>query len=686
MFPALAAVLLVAAVGRTHPPVQTEDDREEAYARYLNIRQYVRGDRVEPHWLEDGDRFWFVDRGTGRRSQRRLVDPRSDTVGDLSSREARSLPLVPQPAPRRTLPPPAEPFPAPDGSRSVRNVAGSVLLELADGSASEMLIDEGRDEVIWSVTGPAWSPDGRHLAVVQVDTRQVHEVPIVDYSEALEKVTMARYAKTGDAMGEMDVFVVDVDSGRRVRLDAGADRERYLFFVGWRKDGSEVLFLRLSRRADRLDLMAADPETGTSRVVLTERQETFVGGLDFIVGGWVDQVTPLADGERFLWLSERDGWRHVYLYDFEGRLIRRLTEGEFPVLRVAAVDEERERVYFTANGEERLYDTHLYAVGLDGRGFTRLTDTVGHHAVELSPSNRYFVDTHSTPSRPTVVELRSVDGERIRVLSRAGTEGLEELGWRPGEEFVVKAADGETDLYGVLYRPYDFEPTRSYPVVEVIYQGPFITMVPHTFVSPNPLSILARALAQAGFVTFIVDGRGTTGRSKAFQDAVFKRIGQVEIPDHVATLRQLGASRPWMDLDRVGIFGHSWGGYFALHAMLTAPDTYHVGIASAPGDLTEAPPINEPYMRLPADNPEGYARGSNPGLAANLEGKLLLVHGTADTNAPFSTTMRMVAALVEAGKPYDLLVYPQASHSFQGRLRLYNFDALLRYFREHLWP
>jgi dipeptidyl aminopeptidase/acylaminoacyl peptidase len=286
--------------------------------------------------------------------------------------------------------------------------------------------------------------------------------------------------------------------------------------------------------------------------------------------------------------------------------------------------------------------------------------------------------------RPPVTELRDAEGELLLTLAEGDISELEAAGWIPPEEFVVKADDGETDLYGILYKPPGFDHAQRYPVIDFIYAGPFTTMVPHSFAPRSYVWLRAMMLAQAGFVTFVVDCRGTTERGKAFQDASYGRIGQIEIPDHVATLRQLAAERPWIDMERAGITGASWGGYFALRGMLTAPDVFRVGVAMAPGDLTESPPINEPYMGLPEDNPEGYAAGSNPALAGKLEGRLLIMHGTADVNAPFSTSMRMAAALIRAGKLHDMAVFPQADHYFQGPNMRYVNECLFSYFKEHL--
>lgn len=385
-------------------------------------------------------------------------------------------------------------------------------------------------------------------------------------------------------------------------------------------------------------------------------------------------------------MSERDGWEHLYLYSIDGTLIRRLTEGTFPVVKVVAVDEKGGWVYFTAHGDrQRPYDAYLYRVNLAGKDFKRLTEAPGQHEIQFAPSKQFFSDSYSNLDRPPVVELRRADGTLLQTLARANIDALKELGWKPPEEFVVKAADGVTDLYGILYKPYDFDPNKKYPVIERIYAGPQIAYVHRRFTDVGDPNLYA--LAQLGFIVFMVDGRGTPERGKAFQDVGYGNFGRHEIPDHVAALKQVAATRPYMDLSRVGIFGHSWGGYFALRALLLAPDVYHVAIASAPAVDVAFEEYYEPYMGLPQKNKEGYEYGSSLRLAGNLKGKLLLIHGTSDINVPFSHTMKMVETLIRAGKPYDLIVLPEIPHGFiTGTSYRYWRDAIRHYFQEHLKP
>ena len=291
---------------------------------------------------------------------------------------------------------------------------------------------------------------------------------------------------------------------------------------------------------------------------------------------------------------------------------------------------------------------------------------------------QFFVVSHSTPSRPPVTELRRADGSLVRLLSEANVEALDELAWRPPEEFVVKAADGETELHGVLYRPFDFDPEKKYPVIDIIYARHQRSIIPTSFTS-NWWGVPAQALAQLGFITFIVEGRGTSERGEAFHNAIYGKVGRVEIEDHVAALRQLAAERPYMDLDRVGIMGNSYGGYAAIRALLIAPDLYRVGVASAP-------PIHPGPLFLgpPEESEEAYRYASNLNFADRLEGKLLLIHGTADEYYPLSGTLQFIEALIQAKKPYDLMLMPDRGHFNLGGG--YWRETVRRYFQEHLKP
>ncbi len=723
-------------------------EREKMFQRFLNLESLVSGGRVAPQWMADGSSFWY---STGAPDNTVIfkVDPEANSktslfdvprlrnalelllghelpylglpfdsfeflddeaaikfqvvdqefICQLDDYQIAALPPLSAAEQSRTTPrcvrkaffalaPDVMELLSPDGCWFAGEKAHNIWLRATYDGREQQLTNDGVKDYSWDVESAQWSPDSLKLAVKKVDTRDVLRIPIVHWLKPTEEVEWEPYVKTGGPMPRTEIHIVDILSRRQIQVDIGDETDQFIWLVGWRKDGSEFLFYRRDGEWKKLDLMAADPTTGATRIVVSEVQETFVLGLEF---GFVQLLTLLEDGQRFIWRSERDGWAHFYLYDFNGTLVSRLTKGSFPVERVVAVDEEGGWVYFSAHAEERLYDTHLYRVDLEGKGFARLTEAAGQHDVCFSPSTKFFLDTHSNLDRPPVVELKRATGELLTMLSEANIDALDDLNWQPPEEFVVKAADGETDLYGVLIKPYDFDPSKKYPVIDCLYNGPFVTWAPRAFIDLKGSGMegthpVQQALAHLGFVVLMVDGRGTTQRGKAFNDVVFRNFGRNEIPDHVAALKQVAEERPYIDLDRVGIFGGSWGGYMTLRGMLLAPDFYHVGVAVYPvADLYDHPgPSIESYMGLPHNNREGYEYASNLKIAGNLKGKLLLVHGTSDVNAPFSSTMKMVEALTRAGKPYDLIVLPDLNHTWAGTSGAYMRNMVGRYFMEHL--
>ncbi|MGH2397404.1 MAG: DPP IV N-terminal domain-containing protein, partial [bacterium] len=638
-------------------PEAGQSEREAMYYRYLEFASLVKGGSVQPHWMADGSSFWCAE-GSPADTVIYKVDPKANTKTPLFDaarlRQVLTAVLGHEPPYRglpfaefsfvngekavkctvegkdvilqldtysvTQVPPPSEEEKGRLVPRAVRKgivrhgpdvmevlspdrrlFAGvkehNLWLRSTHDGRSVQITTDGIKDYEWDVEGARWSPDSFMLAVKKVDSRQVPYVPIVHSLKPIEEVEWIHYRRAGGPLPQTQLFIVDILSKRQVRIDIGEEPDQYLHILDWQPDGSELFFLRMNRTLKRLDLMAANPASGTARVILTEIQKTFVIGLQLYYGTWIEWLrlfTLLEDGRRFIWASERDGWNHLYLYTLDRSLLRRLTEGNFPVVRIEAVDEKTGWVYFTAHSDQqRPYDTHLHRVNLDGKGFVRLTDANSKRwrswasasspdTIQFALSKEFFLDTHSGVDQPPAVDLRRTDGTLLQTLSKANIDALKELKWTPPEEFGVKAADQKTDLYGVLYKPYDFDPNGKYPVIEEIYAGPYITQVPRTFT--EWLGVFHQALAQLGFIVFVVDGRGTPERGKGFQDLVYGNFGRHEIPDHMAALRQLAQQRPYMDLSRVGIFGHSWGGYFAIRAMLLAPDVYHVGIARAPSE------------------------------------------------------------------------------------------------------
>ena len=733
--------------------------REQRYQALVGrgVASLIKGGAVSPHWLADGNAFWYTESAgdsiaawrvdpvtntrtalfdTGRLRQAvaallgrdvsgrgvpgsnvsfreadhtvRLQVDGEDIVVDLATYQARRGPTLTRLERDRTTPrvvrtgfpqtvPDVSEVPSPDGRWFLGERDSNLWLRATADGREQALTTDGTVDQTWYVhPNPAlatfgsgsgnWSPDGSRVVVIRTDSRGVRSVPLVHWLKPVEEVEFRLNTKAGGPLAQSELWVVDIRSGQRVKLETGAERDTYLNLLGWTPDGSEVLFIRVNRTIQRLDFVAADPATGQSRVLLHETQRTFIKGITS--PGWGDLVTLLPKTKRFIALSERDGWDHLYLYDWQGQLVRRLTTGRWPVLNVSAVDENGGWVYFSGHDDPRhRYDTHLYRVGLDGEGMKRLTEEPGRHAAQFSPSRKFYLDTHSALDRPPVVELRAADGKLLQTVSRADISKLAALGWKAPEPFHVKAADDTTDLEGVIYKPFDFDPSRKYPVVVYLYGGPQMVLTPHGFPSGYD-DARSTAIAQLGFVVVTVDPRGTTERGKAFQDWIYGNWGRYVIPDHVATLKQLAATRPFMDMTRVGVFGLSWGGYHTLRAMVQAPETFQVGVAIASvADLDDDMALAiEPYMGLPQENRAGYDYASNLLLAGRMKGRLLMIHGTSDVNATFSATMKMVDALTEAGKPYDLMVVPEMNHG-PGPTRINYFEnAIRRYLVEHLHP
>ena len=555
-------------------------------------------------------------------------------------------------------------------------------IEIVNRAGEVVLGVPGEQYYEWRLPEKSWATDGSVALAWRLDSRRVHKLPIVEYEGALERARFVPLAKAGTPLPISELYVLDPKAREPRRIVFTAE-EGYTFLAGWRHGANEALLLHLSRDGKRLDLIGASPHSGEVRRILREeRRETFVADLGFYLGGWQRQVTPFKDG--FLWMSERDGWRHAYRYSSDGKLLNRVTRGRFPVHEILSTSRDgRHAVVLASANPAAPYDRLPYRVPLKGGELSRLSREPGVHRVTVSPTGRYLTSGSSTVERPTVREVLAADGSRSYRYEALDAGDLFASGYRPPEQFVAKAADGKTTLHGAIFKPYDFDPAKKYAVVHYVYGGPFATSVPHDFLGDAD-SNSASAIAQAGFVVVMVDARGSPGRGKAFQDVTYGRIGQIEIGDYVSAIRDAAATRPYMDLARIGITGHSWGGYFALRGILTAPEFYGAAYAGAPGALEEDAVVNEPNMGLQSSNPEGYKAGSNPALAAQLRGALKLMHGTSDTDASLSTTMLMAEALIAANKRFELLLMPGVGHSPTGAKRDYHHRDISLFFLKEL--
>lgn len=642
----------------------------DAFDRYMDWPSQIVGGCVKPVWHDDSG-FTFV------------VGGRTFAVAPVA-RTVQEIPGATAPSQTANAPDAFEGEVAPDRSVSLRAFAVSLEqygnIELIEGGSNFTLTIDGNALVQWEAPPGAWSPNGCTAVLLRVDHTHVHALPVVTF-DAIERVDFVPYAKAGTPGADTTVWLFD-RATRNVRAtDIVVNDGGLIVLARWSDTGGFAYLLQSTRDGKALSLLELDATTAKHRIVLCETNSTFVTGLDFLFWGSRFQFTLIPETRQFLWLSERTGIRQLFLYDTAGKCRKQLTNSSDPVDCVERVNAENATIYFTTLRAGVPFDRHLFSCDFEGKNLRQLTELPGNHAVEFSPCNRYFVDNHCSPLHAPTATLRAIDGEAVLRLSSADTTALVALGRNPPELCSVKADDGETDLFGAIYQPADFDSNCLYPVIDYINAGPFERSVPMTFL-PELQALQAEALAQLGFVVVIIDGRGLPGRSKAFQDFTYGRIGQCEIADHEHVIREVARERAFMNLDRVGVIGHSWGGYFALRAMLMSPDFFKVGVASAPGELTEHAMIMEPYMDLPARNPDGYAAGLNAPHAGKLKGKLLLAHGTSDANAPLSTTMRMVAALVAADVPHDLLLLPGEGHSLQ-RNRYWQ-RRVCEYFLENL--
>ena len=705
------------AQGASEASFTVRSSRAEQIANWPNL---IKDSLVTPRWLARGEQlvFWdangpdagtwvLVDASTGKKSP--LIDPQS-LRAQLSAINGEALDIPPQ-----------MPFEmAVDDDNLLFQLAGhSYRLNLtskrveraADQNFHALQLEGGKlsgqgDHIVlqqgfgfavidafgktifamkgsashsWQLPDNPWSPDGR-LAVWEIDQRSVHHIPIVDHEGSLEQVSMIPYPKVGTPLAKAVLHLFNPKLGFRQPVQS-AHEEGYRWLAGWRDDGAALL-LHMARDGKRLDLNVLSPD-GKERLLLREeRRDTNVADLNFATTGWSRQVT-LIPGGGFLWLSERDGWRHVYQYDNSGRLLTQRTKGPFPVARVDHVAADGSLLVTASADNENPYDEQLYRVELSTTRLHPVAIESGTHLAQPSPTGRYLIDSRSSWTSPRVRDLRTADGTLVARLTSADIGALQLIRPTLPEPFTAVAADYKTLLHGALFKPDGFDPALKYPVVAYIYGGPYGTVLTRNYTG-NTMTRRAEAIAAAGFVVIVVDVRGSFGRDKRFSDATYGRIGTTEVADYVAALQQTASTRPWMDLDRVGIHGHSWGGYFAIRAMLTAPEMFKAGYAGAPGALNEDALVNEPNMGMLDKNPAGYSAGNNSLLAKRLKGSLRIMHGTADVSAPLSSTMSVVKSLITSGKHVDLVIMPGVDHNPQGNDEDYYREDVLKFFVREL--
>ncbi|MBM4093988.1 MAG: S9 family peptidase [Planctomycetes bacterium] len=521
-----------------------------------------------------------------------------------------------------------------------------------------------QDSAMW------WSPDSRKLAFYEMDERHLRNYYLTTgNTDTYTGLQVVRYPKAGMENPFVGLLVYDLDTKQTTRIDVGGDRLQYIYHVRFTPDGSELLFNRTNRRQDTLEVVAADPASGRSRVVLTESQATWQENRPL--------MQFLRDGKRFIWATERTGWKHYELRHLDGRLLHPLsTFGEYPAESVVRVDEDAGYFYYTAYSGDHPLNAQLHRARLDGGEDARMTGAPANHTgLEISPDHKWFVACREAVGEPPRTALLNASGQQVAMLAEADGTKAEELGLVAPELFTFKADDGKTDLHGILYKPARFDPERKYPLVISVYGGPESRGVSNRYSA-------ADAHCEFGFLVATIANRGTTGRGKAFESATYLKLGIVDIQDQADGVRFL-CQRPYVDAARVGIFGHSYGGYMSALALVKFPDVFHVGVAGAPvTDWKNYDTIyTERYMRTPRENPDGYRDGSCLTHAKNLRGQLLLLHGLADDNVHPSNTWQLAHALQQAGLRFDMMIYPLSKHGLGQGSSTLRWEYLHRHLR-----
>lgn len=549
-----------------------------------------------------------------------------------------------------------------DGKNEVAvTTEGSIPNRIKYGVASWVYGEELEvREAMW------WSPDGTKLAFYRFDESAVKDY-FLQYNQVSVQDTLdvEAYPKAGAPNPVVTLYVYDLASKKTTEVNTKFDDAtlgEYVYDVRWSPDGKSLFYNRTNRKQNIMEFCSADPSSGSSKAIVRESQPQ----------SWAEnhpKVKFLEDKNRFIWSSERNGYVNLYLYDLSGKLISTITKGQADVSDVVKVDEASKTLWYTCRDGNNPYLMQLHRVRLDGKSDRRLTEPSLSHSITLAPNGKYFVDIQQAVDIAPATVLRDGDGKEIRTLATSDLTKFSALGLKKTERFTFLAADGKTKCYGTVQFPSDFDPSKKYPLVVSVYGGPESGGSPENFQAPN-------AITEMGFLHAWLDGRGTSGRGKAFRDAVYGKLGVVEIDDQAAGAQEL-AKRPYVDGKRMGIYGTSYGGYASVMAILRHPETFAAACSSSPVTdwLNYDSIYTERFMGLPdkGENEAGYKAAAAATYAKDLRGKLMLYYGTADNNVHPSNTLQLVTALESAGRRYDLQVGPDRGHSGMNSTRMWEY-------------
>ncbi|MEJ7849575.1 MAG: DPP IV N-terminal domain-containing protein [Pyrinomonadaceae bacterium] len=695
---AFCLIALSSAIFAQQPArVFTADDYARAEKMLgFNTNALVDRSGVRPTWLPDG-RFWYrVLTATG--SEYVLVNPADGTKKTGTDLAKLGVTV----APTR---PAGNEITSPDGKKSayikdfnlwMRDVASKKETQLTTDGIKDF--GYATDNAGWTHSDKAillWSPDSKKISTFQQDERGVSDMYLVSTNVGAPRLEAWKYPLPGEPIITIQRVIIEIETPRVIRLQLPPDARRGTLCDDiscsgsfddneWSPDSTRLAFVSSSRDHKSAKLRIADADTGEVRQVMEEKSAT-----QYESGQGALNWRYLPASNEFIWYSERDDWGHLYLYDGSGKVKNQITKGNFVVTQLVKVDTQNRVLYFNANGREQgrdPYFSHLYSIGMDGKNLKLLTPEDGNHQVTMSPDGKYFVDTYSTPDAPPVTVLRNLTGRQVVEIEKADISRLRSAGWKAPARVTVKSRDGKWDLYGLMFTPTNLDPAKKYPVVNYIYPGPQGGGVGSRSFSASRSD--HQALAELGFIVVIIDGTCNPDRSKTFHDLCYGNMADNTLADQIAGLKELAAKNPYMDLTRVGVWGHSGGGYATAAAMFKHPEFYKVGISESGNheNRNYEDDWGERYiglLRTGADGKDNYEAQANQIYAKNLKGKLLLAHGGMDDNVPPYNTYLVVDALVKANKDFDLIIFPNARHGYGGD-SFYMMRRRWDYFVKHL--
>jgi len=572
--------------------------------------------------------------------------------------------------------------PSPDGKYSAFSRDGNLYLSGADGSNESAITTDGNakarirygiatiiyGEELGMAGGIFWSPDSKKLAYYGFDESKVPDFYVQHNQTAqYDTVEIDAYPKAGVTSPVVNLYVYDLETRKSVQVDVrdakpfeDAAVGYYVYRIYWSPDGKELLFHRMNRKQNILEFAAANPDTGKCRVIVHE--EWLPSWVD-----WVPTIHFLEDGRRFILSSERTGWKNYYLYDMSGKLLTTLTNHAFEVSNIVRLDEKAGLLYYMARDGDNHMKLQLHRVGLDGKGDQRLTDPAYNHSVDLSPDGKYFIDVAQTHDIPPVTRLMDAQGKVVAELAKSDMTRFDQLGLKRVELFKFKAADNQTDLHGLLNLPSNFDSNKKYPLLVSVYGGPITNAASERFATPNPIT-------EYGFLVASFDARSAAQRGKRFMDAFYGHLGIVEIDDQAAGMKEL-LKRPYVDKDRVGVFGTSYGGTASATLIMRYPELFQAACdSSGPTDYRNYNNVyGERYEGLVSENKAGYDAATIMNYVNNLKGRLMIYYGTADNNVHPNSSLQLIQALQKAGKNFEVQVGPDLGHTGVNQARMMEF-------------